>query len=387
MKLYFILLGCLLFLGVDAQNRSIVFQEESWNEILKQAQKEKKMIFVDCYTSWCGPCKMLAKNIFTRDSVADFYNRNFLCVKIDMEKGDGPTLAKRYEVAAYPTLLYIDEYGKLKHAVAGFQTADVLIQNGKLALAGDMTLEAMQARYDSGERDVSFVKRYMDVLFQACRPSLQEKVASEYIAGLTDREFYSRSTWELIVKNLSDPLSPILKKVVANKFRFENIVCKDTFDLFQDYIFRSAINSFVWKDLQASTFDSQRYDSLLCYISTLNFFKVPQYLATLYAVQAVVDGNMRALLDEMHRSVDYGIFYDPDAKLDFIRAFFRQIERTGDANFLKEADLWLDDLIAEAVSGYFRSEYMKVKARIVRVLGNEDLANELERKAPLVRMQ
>ena len=90
----YILLVCslCLFDEIGAQNRSIEFREGNWEQMLKMAKKEKKMIFVDCYTSWCGPCKMLAKNIFTQDSVADFYNVNFICFQIDMEKGKVPEI-------------------------------------------------------------------------------------------------------------------------------------------------------------------------------------------------------------------------------------------------------------------------------------------------------
>ena len=87
MRIFIVLIWCFWFVGVDAQNRSIVFREGNWEKILKQAKKEKNLIFVDCYTSWCGPCKMLAKNVFTQDKVADFYNTEFVCVKMDMEKG------------------------------------------------------------------------------------------------------------------------------------------------------------------------------------------------------------------------------------------------------------------------------------------------------------
>lgn len=72
MRVFIVLIWCFWFVGVDAQNRSIVFREGNWEKILKQAKKEKKLIFVDCYTSWCGPCKMLAKNVFTQDKVLIF---------------------------------------------------------------------------------------------------------------------------------------------------------------------------------------------------------------------------------------------------------------------------------------------------------------------------
>ena len=64
--------------GVIAQNRSIRFEPKDWKKAVEKARKENKLIFLDCHTSWCGPCKNLAANIFTKDAVADFYNQNFI---------------------------------------------------------------------------------------------------------------------------------------------------------------------------------------------------------------------------------------------------------------------------------------------------------------------
>lgn len=387
MQKYILTLLCSALLAtVYAQNRSIEFRDGTWQEITEQARKEKKMIFVDCYTSWCGPCKMLAKNIFTQDSVADFYNGNFVCFQIDMEKGEGPELAKKYSVAAFPTLLYIDAQGELKHCVVGYQQAGELIQNGRNALIGQNTLPDFQKRYEAGERDPEFVKEYIEVLYKAYRPRLQREVATEYINTLSERDFYTRETWNIIIKNLSDPLSPVLKKVAANKFRFSQVVAKDTIDIFLDYTLKSAVNGFVWWTPEKGAFNRQRYDDLLAYLFTQNLPKVPQYIATLYAAKHLETGDIRGMLDEMRNSLHYGIFYDPQDKLDFIRNSFRHIETLGDKDFLQEANVWLDACMETAPTGYYKSEYMKVKARILRVLGKTDEAEALEREAPKIRM-
>lgn len=387
MQKYILTLLCSALLAtVYAQNRSIEFRDGTWQEITEQARKEKKMIFVDCYTSWCGPCKMLAKNIFTQDSVADFYNGNFVCFQIDMEKGEGPELAKKYSVAAFPTLLYIDAQGELKHCVVGYQQAGELIQNGRNALIGQNTLPDFQKRYEAGERDPEFVKEYIEVLYKAYRPQLQREVATEYINTLSERDFYTRETWNIIIKNLSDPLSPVLKKVAANKFRFSQVVAKDTIDIFLDYTLKSAVNGFLWWTPDKGAFNQQRYDDLLAYLFTQNLPKVPQYIATLYAAKYLKTGDMRGMLDEMRNSLHYGIFYDPQDKLDFICNSFRHIETLGDKDFLQEANVWLDACMETAPTGYYKSEYMKVKARILRALGKTDEAEALEREAPKIRM-
>ena len=109
----------------------IQFTEASWKEVLKKAKAEKKVIFLDAYASWCGPCKMLQKNVFTKKDVGDFYNTKFINVKMDMEKGEGPALSQVYPLEAYPTLLYIDGNGKVLKKVLGYHSPEELIAIGK----------------------------------------------------------------------------------------------------------------------------------------------------------------------------------------------------------------------------------------------------------------
>ena len=80
-----------------AQDRSIEFQDITFDEALKASRTENKPIFMDCYAVWCGPCKWMSANIFTNNAVADYYNENYICVKFDMEKGEGIDIAKKYD--------------------------------------------------------------------------------------------------------------------------------------------------------------------------------------------------------------------------------------------------------------------------------------------------
>lgn len=122
----------------EAQQRAkninhIVFATGSWKEVLATAKKENKLIFLDAYTTWCRPCIMMAKNVFTLDHVAEYYNANFINVTMDMEKGDGPALVKKYKIKAYPDFLWIDGDGKVVHRNGGYKEADVFIATGKEA--------------------------------------------------------------------------------------------------------------------------------------------------------------------------------------------------------------------------------------------------------------
>ncbi len=95
------------------KTRGIDFSESSFSEVLAKAKAEGKAVFIDCYTSWCGPCRWMATEVFTDARVAEVFNTRFINMKIDMEKGEGPELAKRFDVTAYPTLVFVNSDGEV----------------------------------------------------------------------------------------------------------------------------------------------------------------------------------------------------------------------------------------------------------------------------------
>jgi thioredoxin 1 len=116
--------------------KGIQFTEGSWASLLKKAKRENKLIFLDAYTTWCGPCKQLQKNVFTREDVAGVFNGNFINVKIDMEAGEGPSLARRYPIEGYPTLFFINGKGKVVKQLLGYQQPQDLIKAAKSVRKG-----------------------------------------------------------------------------------------------------------------------------------------------------------------------------------------------------------------------------------------------------------
>lgn len=86
---------------------------------------------MDAYTTWCGPCRYMSANVFTDQSVAEYYNAHFINLKMDMERGEGPTLSRRYSVMGYPTLLFINSNGEVKKRVMGGKKAAEFIALGQ----------------------------------------------------------------------------------------------------------------------------------------------------------------------------------------------------------------------------------------------------------------
>ena len=106
----------------------IVFSSMSLDEAKLLAKKEGKSIFIDVYTSWCGPCKMMSRNTFTDEKVGEVFNEKYINLKLDAEKSeDGKFVARSYRVSAYPTLLFIDSKGKLIRSFIGYRDASGLL--------------------------------------------------------------------------------------------------------------------------------------------------------------------------------------------------------------------------------------------------------------------
>jgi thioredoxin-related protein len=159
-----------LFVGqslwVSAQG--IVFEEGSFAEIKQRAAMANKLIFIDAFTVWCGPCKQLSKNIFPLPTIGEYFNKNFVNVKIDMEKGEGIELAKTYSVNAYPTLLFLNAKGELVHRTCGLMPEESLLSEAKNAVLGENTFVEAQKNKDKIVGNSDEALKYFQMMDNAC---------------------------------------------------------------------------------------------------------------------------------------------------------------------------------------------------------------------------
>ncbi|MDZ4706859.1 MAG: thioredoxin family protein [Saprospiraceae bacterium] len=181
---YIISLGLVLISLINVRTEGMVFHHGTWAEALALAKETGQLIFVDAYTTWCGPCKLMSAKTFPQKSVGDFYNANFINVKLDMERGEGLQFADTYNVSSYPSLFYIDGEAKLVMKAVGYMEAEKFIEAGKSALKKNDKTALYAKAYDSGKRDFVTVYQYIRALNQAGKPSL--KIANEYINAQKD---------------------------------------------------------------------------------------------------------------------------------------------------------------------------------------------------------
>ena len=144
-----------LIISTNLMAQGIEFEHGQLKDALAKAKEENKLVFVDVYTTWCGPCKQMVKNIFPLHEVGTYYNKNFVCYKLDAEdaKVKGPDYAQKYKVNGFPTYLFLNGEGELVYSTGGAMDADMFIKVGKKALGEDVDdgFDEVLARYQNGD--------------------------------------------------------------------------------------------------------------------------------------------------------------------------------------------------------------------------------------------
>lgn len=96
------------------------------SQIFDQAKAQKKLVFVDAYATWCAPCKLMDREVFTDKNAAKFFNDNFISYKLNVEKNNGETVKLLYSIDVLPTLLFLDADGNVLKKVENSTTTNML---------------------------------------------------------------------------------------------------------------------------------------------------------------------------------------------------------------------------------------------------------------------
>jgi thiol-disulfide isomerase/thioredoxin len=194
--------------------QGIEFFHGTFAEAQAKAQKENKLIFMDAYAEWCGPCKKMAATVFKDDKVGKFFNDNFVNLKMDMEKGEGPTLSNKFDVSAYPTLLFINAKGNLVHKGVGGLPADQFMNLARTASSKVDNSKDFEKDYAAGKRDPELIMNYVRALNRSGKPSM--KIVNEY---LQKADMTNPTTLKIVYEGTTQADSKIFDLLIKNKMQ------------------------------------------------------------------------------------------------------------------------------------------------------------------------
>lgn len=194
-------------LAMNAQGIDFMPEGSLLKDAVAKAKQGNKMVFLDCYTSWCGPCKMMASKIFPTKEVGDFMNPKFVSIKIDMEKGEGPSLVEKLQVSAYPTFIIFNGDGnEVGRFLGGSDAAGFIDRVTKNSI--DNGSAELDARFAAGERDPKFLMEYLKSLSNAYKRNQCAEVAELLLEGKAET-FASDSTLRMLfMGHISNPFNP-----------------------------------------------------------------------------------------------------------------------------------------------------------------------------------
>jgi len=339
-----LLLIFILFSGGSyGQHRSVNFYEKPFQDILAIAKQQNRTIFMDAYASWCGPCKWMSATIFTNDTVADFYNQHFICVKYDMEKGEGAVIREKYEVKAYPSLLFISPDGELIHKRVGApQAVQDYIDLGLKAMKPEECYTAYVKRYQKGENSPEFILGYLKIMTDAYLPV--DEPLNKYFSSQQPEQLTSKTNWQILYGYCNDMNSVAFRYLVSHQDEFGSLYSKDTVNT---KIFNVFFYSLV-QYARSMSMTEDGYSKLKKEVISSGFMEAGKvvFIADLNIYQ--MRGDQEKFMELAYKDLDK-YYKDDYSVLNNIAWIFHSFSK--DKKYLEKAEKWAQrsvDLKSEA---------------------------------------
>lgn len=263
---------CISCLGMMAQGMAFEPEGTTLEQASVKAKAENKLIFLDCFTTWCGPCKKMAKDVFPQKIVGDYMNPKFVCLKIDMESAYGAPLAKKLQIQAYPTFVIFNADAKEIGRFLGGSGAEEFIKK-----VGDKSQDNsgsdLEKRWNNGDRDPQFLKDYLKTLTQSYKGDEADLVAEALLEGKEKTFTTDSELRDIFMRSITNPFAPSFVETIKNPAALKAVVGDALVDLKISNVLanyhRQIINE---KEDGTVTIDQEKFDK---FTALLNETKLP----------------------------------------------------------------------------------------------------------------
>ena len=260
-----------------------------------KAKAENKLIFLDCYTTWCGPCKVMARKVFPQEKVGAYMNPKFINLQIDMEGEYGAPLAKKLQISAYPTFVIFNADAQEIGRFLGSSEADDFIKNVE-AKSKDNSSSDFQTRFAGGERDPQFLMQYLNSLNASYKHDEANTVAEALLEG-KESTFAADSTLRMVfMRSITNPFAKSFVYTVKNPSDLKAQIGAMPVDMKIQNVLSNYQRQIINEADGTATIDQQQFDKFLALLNELNVPNASHYRLTTLITLSEKQKNYAAYL-------------------------------------------------------------------------------------------
>ena len=270
------LMMCLMTTSVIMAQVAFEPEGTTLEQASAKAKAENKLIFIDCYTQWCGPCKKMSKEVFPQASVGDYMNPKYISLKLDMETPYGAPLAKKWQIQAYPTFMILTADAQEINRFLGYHAPDdfikVLDEKSK-----DNSSGPLQARWKSGDRDPQFLMEYLQSLNASYKADEANDVAEAILDG-KEETFAADSTLRMVfLRNITNPFAKSFKYTMQHPEALKAAVGETLVQMKTGNVLMAFQRQLINEADGTATLDQERYDAFSKLLDELGVVNADHY--------------------------------------------------------------------------------------------------------------
>lgn len=379
-------LFCSILTQAQLKLKDITNDKTVFDSVLNEGKKQDKLVFIYFTAQWCIPCKQFEREVFTNDSVMDFYSKNFINTEVIWVK-QKPFLNEKYDINGFPQFLFINQAGEVIHHGRYYMDKQEFLKVGRQAISRDDNMRGWQQRIHSGDYSYDIVAKYLNTLE---RPSKfqdsgfkceAQKVLDNYFSTQDSNLWINKRNWFLTRIYISNPHSPQFEYVMRH---FEQYVKEYSKMEVDRYIFDT------WESYTSGCMDcSDRYKNANIEIKQIDFPPVKAIVErkSAWRIFDVVQHEectqkkdslaLQLYLAMKQPFTDFYYLYPAYQINDWTWYMFEFGDKTRDTLLLRTACVWMDKL--SGITDYF--EVFDTYSHLLSAIGDHAKALQMEEEA------
>ena len=268
-KLFLTMMSLMTVAVMWAQGVAFEPEGTTLEQASAKAKAENKLIFLDAYTQWCGPCKMMARTVFPQEAVGNALNPRFVSIKIDMESAYGAPLAKKLQITAYPTFVIFNADAQEIGRFLGGSNAEEFIKRVE-EKSKDNSSSSLQQRWKNGDRDPQFLKDYLATLTASYKQDEANEVAEAILAGKSGTFAADSTLRDIFMMNITNPFSEAFLYTARNPQALSAQIGERAVEMKIRNVLGNYQRQIINEHDGTATLDKEKFDAFVSLLKSLN---------------------------------------------------------------------------------------------------------------------